>query len=251
MSGHDSTSTALGRRRRDRVVLTVIGVALVVSALAVAVFAGGNNHDNRDRTLAVTGGGTRTVAVQLADMRITPKTIAVAVGTRLVLQVTNTDNVRHDLYIDGGPQTPLLAPGQSARLDIGTITHTLQGWCTVPGHKAAGMTMTITVAGTAASPSRAATMASMPGASRTGTDNAAPTIDFNASPGPDWKPYNPVLAPAPGANVHRETFTIRDTLTEVAPGIRQTLWTYNGTAPGPILHGNVGDVFHRDNRQRR
>jgi len=30
---------------------------------------------------------------------------------------------------------------------------------------------------------------------------------------------------------------------EVAAGVRQKLWTFNGTAPGPTLHGRVGDVF--------
>jgi nitrite reductase (NO-forming) len=76
------------------------------------------------------------------------------------------------------------------------------------------------------------------------TSSAAPThIDFNAAPGPDWKPYDPALRPATGERVHRVTFTIRDTRTEVAPGVWQTLWTYNGTAPGPILTGHVGDVF--------
>jgi len=30
---------------------------------------------------------------------------------------------------------------------------------------------------------------------------------------------------------------------EVAVGIRQKLWTFNGTAPGPTLHGRVGDRF--------
>jgi nitrite reductase (NO-forming) len=39
------------------------------------------------------------------------------------------------------------------------------------------------------------------------------------------------------------TLTVRDTVTEVAPGVTQTLWTYNGTAPGPVLHGRVGDTF--------
>ena len=240
MSIHDSTSGAPGTRRTDRVIGVILGVVLVVTALAVAVFARG---DTDDKTVAVTGGGTRTVAVQLADMRITPAHITVPAGTRLILQVTNTDDMRHDLYIDGGPQTPLLTHDQRARLDLGALTHTLQGWCTVPGHKAAGMTMTITVTGGTAPTGSSApslAMSGMPGMSSTG---AAPKIDFHASPGPDWQPYNPALAPAPGATVHRETFTVRDTPTEVAPGVRQTLWTYNGTAPGPILHGHVGDVF--------
>ncbi|MFF8910669.1 cupredoxin domain-containing protein [Streptomyces olivaceoviridis] len=30
---------------------------------------------------------------------------------------------------------------------------------------------------------------------------------------------------------------------EVAPGIEQQMWTFGGTAPGPTLHGKVGDVF--------
>jgi nitrite reductase (NO-forming) len=71
----------------------------------------------------------------------------------------------------------------------------------------------------------------------------SPAIDFTAKPGPQWKPYEPSLQPLPPARTHRITFTIRDTRTEVAPGVYQTLWTYNGTAPGPILHGRVGDRF--------
>ncbi|MEY9811812.1 multicopper oxidase domain-containing protein [Streptomyces albogriseolus] len=30
---------------------------------------------------------------------------------------------------------------------------------------------------------------------------------------------------------------------DVAPGVRQTLWTFDGTAPGPVLRGRVGDTF--------
>lgn len=144
MSTPDSTSSVLGKHRSDRVLGVLLGVVLAVIAVGVAVFA---RADNRDRTVAVPGGPTRTVAIQLGDMHIIPANITVPAGTRLILQVTNTDDIRHDLYIDAGPQTPLLTPEQTARLDLGTLnhTHTLHGWCTVPGHKAAGMTMTITV----------------------------------------------------------------------------------------------------------
>jgi len=30
----------------------------------------------------------------------------------------------------------------------------------------------------------------------------------------------------------------------VAEGITREVWTYNGTSPGPVLHGRVGDTFH-------
>jgi nitrite reductase (NO-forming) len=43
--------------------------------------------------------------------------------------------------------------------------------------------------------------------------------------------------------VHRiELHAVRRTV-EVAPGVRQQMWTFGGTAPGPTLHGKVGDVF--------
>jgi nitrite reductase (NO-forming) len=42
---------------------------------------------------------------------------------------------------------------------------------------------------------------------------------------------------------HRVTLTVRDVVREVAPGVRQTLWTYDGEAPGPVLRGKVGDRF--------
>lgn len=210
-----------GRLHADALIGLAIGVVLALIALSVAVFG------SRAGTgaVTVTSAGTHTVAVQLADMHISPSTITVRAGTRLQLQVTNVDADRHDLYIDGGPHTPLLAEGQHATLTVGPVTHALSGWCTVPGHRAAGMVMSIRVTGSVSA------------------SGAPSPIDFNAAPGPDWQPYDPALQPAPGARVHRVVFTVRDTHTEVAPGVRQTLWTYNGTAPGPILHGHVGDVF--------
>ena len=225
-------SPVLGTRP-TRLVGVVLGAVLLVVAVSVAVF-GGRGDDGR--TVVLGGHGVRTVHVQLKDMRITPSVVRLRPGTRLTLLVTNADPMRHDLYIAGVGKTPLLMHGSSAQLDLGAVTHSLQGWCTVPGHRAAGMTMAIETTGDGAprSPQPHTGMA-MP--------SAPENIDFGATPAPDWQPYDPALASPPDTTVHRATFTISDTRTEVAPGVSQTLWTYNGTAPGPILHGRVGDVF--------
>ena len=69
------------------------------------------------------------------------------------------------------------------------------------------------------------------------------TIDFNATPGPEWKPFDPTLAPAPGGTEHAVTLNATETVLEVAPGVTQQMWTFNGQVPAPILHGRVGDVF--------
>ena len=39
------------------------------------------------------------------------------------------------------------------------------------------------------------------------------------------------------------TLTIEEVELEVAPGVRQRRWTFNGAVPGPTLHGRVGDTF--------
>ena len=43
--------------------------------------------------------------------------------------------------------------------------------------------------------------------------------------------------------MHRITLEVADQLTEVAPGVTQTLWTFGGSAPGPVIRGKVGDRF--------
>ncbi len=51
------------------------------------------------------------------------------------------------------------------------------------------------------------------------------------------------LPPATSDTVHKYTFTVREGLREVAPGVKQTLWTFDGMAPGRTLRGKVGDRF--------
>jgi len=77
-----------------------------------------------------------------------------------------------------------------------------------------------------------------------GAGAADATIDFNATPAADWKPFDPTLAPAPGGTTHDVTLEATEKVLEVAPGVTQQMWTFNGQVPAPILHGKVGDVFN-------
>jgi nitrite reductase (NO-forming) len=74
-------------------------------------------------------------------------------------------------------------------------------------------------------------------------EDTAGNLDFMADPGPAFTAYDPVLPPLPSGTVHRRTLTVRELDRDVAPGVHQNLWTFDGTAPGPTLHGRVGDVF--------
>ena len=69
------------------------------------------------------------------------------------------------------------------------------------------------------------------------------TINFGADPSNGWKPFDPKLAPAPGGTEHKVTLHAKEQREEVAPGVTQEMWTYNGQVPGPVLRGRVGDIF--------
>jgi nitrite reductase (NO-forming) len=54
------------------------------------------------------------------------------------------------------------------------------------------------------------------------------TIDFGATPGDAWKPFDPTLQPAPSATEHAITIRATEGQVEIAPGLTQEMWTFNG-----------------------
>ncbi|WP_416979806.1 multicopper oxidase domain-containing protein [Streptomyces sp. T028] len=229
-----------GTSRRPVLWGTVAGA--VVTVLAVLVANSGGDTSGGASAAGTTGAGagtSRTVAVTLADMRIRPARIEVDAGTALRLKITNTDAQRHDLKVEDGPSTPMLAKGATRVLDLGTVTEDREAWCTLPGHRAAGMTMDIVVNEDTATDSgghEGHTSAADGTTDDTGLDLSA---DFSTG----WQARDADLAPAPGGTVHKVELHAAHTTVEVAPGVKQQMWTFGGTAPGPTLHGKVGDVF--------
>jgi nitrite reductase (NO-forming) len=76
------------------------------------------------------------------------------------------------------------------------------------------------------------------------TPNAGQAIDFSATPSNGFTARDPhAPAPLPGT-VHNITIRVKEVVLEVAPGVRQTMWTWDGEVPGPIYRGHVGDTFN-------
>jgi nitrite reductase (NO-forming) len=212
--------------------LVAVGVAVDPAAVgrpvrAVSAAAG----------VAATG-ATTTVRVQAHDMRFTPDSVTVPAGNRLLIVVTNTDDADvHDLVLETGTDSGRLAPGESARVDVGVVGRDLDGWCSVVGHRQMGMVFAVHVA--------RADPAASPQPDEAGSEHHDPATapDPHGQPAPGWTARDATLPPLPAGRVIRRTFVVRDVVREVAPGVTQRLWTYDGTAPGPVLHGRVGDRF--------
>ncbi len=231
---------ATSRPRGQNTGLAAVGLALVMAGVAVggaldpATIGGVPESAAGD---AVATGRTTEVTVEAANMRFTPSRIEVPVGDRLVITVKNTDRADvHDLVLETGHDSGRLAPGESAVVDVGVVGRDLDGWCSVVGHRQMGMVLSIEAVGAAPGPE----------AEEPAAGNPSPHEGHQSpmgEPAADTVIADPVLPPIEPGRVHRRTFTITEQKMEVAPGVTQQLWTYNGTAPGPTLHGKVGDTF--------
>ena len=202
-------------------------------------------------------GHTTTVHVEARGMRFHPDSVHVPAGDRLVIEVVNHDDDVHDLALETGQSSGRLSRGQTGRVEVGVVGRDLDGWCSVVGHRQMGMVFSVRVVGAPVASGDSGTSdhgTAQPGSTDQGTadhgipGHAATTgqavrPDFLATPAPGFTARDARLAPAPSTRVHRVTLVAREVEKEVAVGVRQRLWTFNGTAPGPVLRGHVGDRF--------
>ena len=196
-------------------------------------------------------GHTTRVTVAAKDMRFSPSEVSVPAGDTLVIDLVNADPKEvHDLVLASGASSGRLSPGQKKSVQVGVVGADIDGWCSVVGHRQMGMVFAVKAVGGASSADAAQQAAGGHashghGAAATVAPSAGagPALDFMKKPGADFTAYDPVLPPLTNERVHKITLTVEEVEVEVAPGVRQKRWTYNGTAPGPTLHGRVGDVF--------
>ncbi|WP_163276048.1 multicopper oxidase domain-containing protein [Cellulomonas iranensis] len=258
----DPVAVALARSRRRGAGALAVGALFVVTAVALAgdptaagltqVLAAGAAAAPATSDAGATG-RTTTVRVEAQDMRFVPDTVEVPAGDRLVIEVVNTDTTVHDLVLDGGATSGRLAPGGTASVDVGVVQQDLAGWCSVAGHRLMGMTLDVVVVGGQPAPPVAAAPG---GDAGTGHDmagthhgtagdgtRAADLLDLVAAPDDAFVARDATLPPVGDGTTHHVTLAVTETVQEVAPGVTRTAWTFGGTAPGPVLHGRLGDTF--------
>ncbi len=231
---------APGRRRNVIGALAGALVVVLATGLALAVDPSSPLRSVSAGDSVTPTGETTTVEVSAVGMRFSPDTVQVPVGDRLVIMLRNDDETNvHDLYLVNGTGTGSLEPGESVEVDAGVVDRSLDGWCTIAGHKAMGMTFEVeaTGAGTGGSDT-AGSDAGGPGSS-----GPADAIDVLAPPSDDFRTRDPALEPAPSGSEHRITLTVEEATAEIAPGVVRPVWTYNGRHMAPTLRGKVGDTF--------
>jgi alcohol dehydrogenase (cytochrome c) len=87
-----------------------------------------------------------TFAVSAFDLGYTPLELSIPADTDVTLRLTNDGVLQHDLSIEGTDfGTPLLGNAESFDLAVNLPAGTYEYFCTVAGHREAGMAGTLTV----------------------------------------------------------------------------------------------------------
>jgi nitrite reductase (NO-forming) len=234
MQRHDEDSDLPSQRVAFSWAGFIIAICALIAAGGAFGVAASNASPSESSGTASSSGPAQIVKVTLADISMTPKMTTVKAGSPVKFEVTNTGQTTHDFWLTTGEHTDMLPAGKSATLTVDSVKDGEQAYCNVPGHRAAGMQMMIHVEGASGA------AAAAPAAS---ADTAAPTLDFSAKAPDGFVARDPNAPIADGQTNHAITLDAVEKDIAVAPGVTQHAWTFNGTVPGPILRGKVGDVF--------
>jgi FtsP/CotA-like multicopper oxidase with cupredoxin domain len=175
--------------------------------------------------------------VVLSEFKLDPKMVMVGKGG--VLKVTNTGAAPHTLAVEGTDLvTPELNSNGVAGLSMADLSPgNYQLVCTIPGHKAAGMTGELHIM--AAGDTMASGSTSAMSADQMDATMAARTKAFPAkTAGLGGEVLAPKLLPD-GTKQFDLTAKIVDW--EIEPGKLVKAWTYNGAVPGPTLKAEIGE----------
>jgi uncharacterized cupredoxin-like copper-binding protein len=96
---------------------------------------------------AAAAGGSDSVSVSAVDIAFDPKELSIAADTDVTISVTNDGMLQHDFVIEGTDfETDLLNGGDSQDIVVNLPAGEYIYYCSVAGHREAGMQGTLTVA---------------------------------------------------------------------------------------------------------
>ena len=224
----NSTNTDTPAGMFDKLLL-LVGV-IAAGAMVLAVFAVARGGEPAAEPISGAPAPTvQTARFELSEFAIDGDLQTAPGPTRF--EVHNAGAIIHNLVLEGGPSTPDLSNGESVVIDVGDLaagTYTI--FCSISGHRGAGMEATLVVA---------------EGAPPIGHQNDDDEIDWEALddamtqsilafPAETEGKGNQLLEPEilpDGTKQYRLTAAI--TPWEVEPGEFVDTWTYNSQVPVP------------------
>lgn len=219
--------------------LVTAAVAVVAGASASSTQTPGGLIGLGSGQGSASAGGSGQVVnanITISGMSFVPSSVDVPAGATLRLTLKNTGTEVHDLVLATGQTTGRLAVGESKTITVNNVREPIAGWCSVAGHRAMGMVFDVKVAGVSSNTNHS-------GHQHSASAQSA-QVDLNWQP-PSYFKAHDARAPRSQAagTVHRHTLRVSEITAQVGAGVTQKRMTYNGSVPGPVLRGQVGDRF--------
>jgi uncharacterized cupredoxin-like copper-binding protein len=122
------------------------GTTTTSSPSASANSGGGGNAKPRPKTSKGRSSNLTVTANPQGQLTWTPTTLSAKAG-KVTVTLQNSSPVSHDIHIEGNgvSTTSQLVSGGSTSLTANLKAGKYEYWCTVPGHKQAGMDGTLSV----------------------------------------------------------------------------------------------------------
>lgn len=157
--------TGPNRRRYDRRAFIGLAGTAMAGAGAFAIAGRGGSAHDEDPPVNATPAATPLASpgaspisdviavedlqydVALVDLAFQPTAFTIPANTNVVVTITNLGALPHDFTADQiGVQSAMLSSGDVTTVTINASPGTYQYYCSVPGHRIAGMRGTLTVA---------------------------------------------------------------------------------------------------------
>lgn len=118
---------------------------LLLLVAAAACGGGGGGHDSTSHDTAAPAAGGPEVAVKASTFKFDPKAITVKAGQPTTIALKSTD-IEHDITVDALDIHIHTGPGKTTKGSVAPDKPgSYQFYCSVPGHKSAGMVGTLVV----------------------------------------------------------------------------------------------------------
>lgn len=79
------------------------------------------------------------------DLFYEPATLELLAGGSVTLHLRNDGSLVHDLVLDDGSESGVVHPGDTVVMELGPLSASTVAWCSVPGHRDAGMELELVV----------------------------------------------------------------------------------------------------------
>ncbi len=120
-----------------------LSAVLLAAALGLAACGGGD--DGGGEASGGGGGGGETVTVVTSEFAFDPDDITIPADTDVTIELDNSDGgVEHDFTIDEENVQIVADPGGTAEGTVNVPAGDYTVYCSVPGHREAGMEASLT-----------------------------------------------------------------------------------------------------------